>query len=67
MTKHQDVNKCRQQEKCKMAALIRQVNKRVRNGQKATDKKKKKECMVKKVCVCGGGGGGGERENNNTF
>ena len=30
MTKHRDVNKCRQQEKCKMTALIRQVNKRVR-------------------------------------
>ena len=27
MTKHRDVNKCRRQEKCKMAALIRQANK----------------------------------------
>ena len=33
MTKHRDVNKCRLQEKYKMAALIRQANKRVRNGQ----------------------------------
>ena len=47
MTKHRDVNKCRQQEKYKMADLIRQANKRVRNGQQAKDKKKK-ERMVKK-------------------
>ena len=46
MTKHRDVNKCRLQEKYKMAALIRQANKRVRNGQE--DKDKKKESLVKK-------------------
>ena len=46
MTKHQDVNKCRGKEKCKMAALIRQANKRVRNGQQA--RYKKKERMVEK-------------------
>ena len=28
MTKHRDVNKCRRQEKYKMATLIRQANKR---------------------------------------
>ena len=42
MTKHRDVNKCRRPEKYKMAALIRQANKRVRNGQKTKDKKKKR-------------------------
>ena len=49
MTKHRDVNKCRRQEKYKMAALIKQANKRIRNGQEAKDKKKKrkKEHMVK--------------------
>ena len=41
MTKRQDVNKCRRQEKCKMAALIRQANKWVRNGQYAKDKKER--------------------------
>ena len=41
MTKHRDVNKCRRQEKCKMAALIRQANKRVRNSQYAKDKKER--------------------------
>ena len=41
MTKHRDVNKCRREEKCKMAALIRQANKRVRNGQYARDKKER--------------------------
>ena len=46
MTKHRDVNKCRRQEKYKMAALIRQANKRVRNGHKP--KIKEKERMVKK-------------------
>ena len=44
MTKHRDVNKCRRQEKYKMAALIKQANKRVRSGQEAKDKK---ERMVK--------------------
>ena len=34
MTKHRDVNKCRRKDKCKMAALIGQANKRVRNGDK---------------------------------
>ena len=41
MTKHRDVNKCRQQKKYKMAALIRQANKRVRNDQYAKDKKER--------------------------
>ena len=41
MTKHRDVNKCRRQEKHKMAALIRQANKRVRNGQLTKDKKER--------------------------
>ena len=41
MTKHRDVNKCRRQEKYKMAALIKQANKRVRNGQEAKDKKER--------------------------
>ena len=45
MTEHRDVNKCRRQEKYKMAALIKQANKRVRNGQEAKDEKK--ERMVK--------------------
>jgi len=31
MTKHRDVDKCRRQEKYKMAALISQANERVRN------------------------------------
>ena len=31
MTKHRDVNKCRQKEKCKMDALIRQANKWVQH------------------------------------
>jgi len=50
MTKHRDVNKYRRKENCKMAALIRQANKRVRNGQKARDKKekRKKERIVEK-------------------
>ena len=56
MTKHRDVNKCRRQEKCKMAALIRLANKRVRIGQYAKDKKK--ERMVKKK---------GEREKTTTL
>ena len=56
MTKHRDVNKCRGQEKYKITALIRQANKRVRNGQYTRDKKKK-EHMVKKK---------GKRENNNN-
>ena len=43
MTKHRDVNKCKRQEKYKMAALIRQANKRVRNGQQTKDKKEKKK------------------------
>ena len=43
MTKHRDVNKCRRKDNCKIAALIRQANKRVRNGQQ-----KKKELMVGK-------------------
>ena len=47
MTKHQDVNKCSQQEKYKMAALIWQANKRVQNGQQTKDNKKK-DHMVKK-------------------
>ena len=41
MTKHRDVNKCRRQEKYKMAALIKQANKRVRNGQEAKDEKER--------------------------
>ena len=41
MTKHWDVHKCRRQEKYKMAALIRQANKRVRNSQYAKDKKER--------------------------
>ena len=41
MTKHRDVNKCRRQEKYKMTALIRQSNKRVRNGQYTKDKKER--------------------------
>ena len=41
MRKHRDVNKCRRQEKYKMAALIRQANKRVRNGQQTKDKKER--------------------------
>ena len=45
MTKHRDVNKCRRKEKCKMAALIRQANKRVRleMANKPEIKKKRKE------------------------
>ena len=54
MTKHRDVNKCRQ-EKCKMAAIIMQANKRVRNGQRTKDRKEKR--MVKKK-------GKKERKNN---
>ena len=42
MTKYRDVNKCRRKEKCKMAALIRQANKRVRNGQRYIKYKIKK-------------------------
>ena len=42
MTKHRDVNKCRGQEKYKITALIRQANKRVRNGQYTRDKKKER-------------------------
>ena len=42
MTKHREVNKCRRQEKCKMAALIRQAKKRVRNGQYETKDKKER-------------------------
>ena len=42
MTKHRDVNKCRRQEKYKMAALIRQA--KMANKPKI----KKKERMVKK-------------------
>ena len=41
MTKHRDVNKCRQQEKNKMAAPIRHANKRVRNGQQTKEKKER--------------------------
>ena len=41
MTKRRGVNKCRRQEKYKMAALIRQANKRVRNGQQTKDKKER--------------------------
>ena len=41
MTKHRDVNKCRRQEKYKMATLFRQDNKRVRNGQETKDKKER--------------------------
>ena len=41
MTKHRDVNKCRRQEKYKMAAPIRQATKRVRNGQETKDKKER--------------------------
>ena len=47
MTKHRDVNKCRRQEKYKMAALISQANKRVRNIANKPNTKKK-ERMVKK-------------------
>ena len=42
MTKHRDVNKCRRQEKYKMAALIRQTNKQVWNGQCETKGKKER-------------------------
>ena len=50
MTKHRDVNKCRRQEKLyKMAALIRQANKRHEMANKPKIKKeRKKERMVKK-------------------
>ena len=41
MTKHRDVNKCRRQEKYKMATLFRQDNKQVRNGQETKDKKER--------------------------
>ena len=67
MTKYRDVNKCRRQEKYKMAALIRQAGTKWPINQRfKKKKKKKKKRMVKKK---GGGGGGGEREreNNNTF
>ena len=46
MTKLRDVNKCRQQEKYEMAALIRQANKQYKMANKP--KIKKKERMVKK-------------------
>ena len=46
MTKLRDVNKCRQQEKYKMAALIRQANKQYKMANKP--KIKKKERLVKK-------------------
>ena len=39
MTKRRGVKKCRRQEKYKMAARIRQANKRVRNGNKPKMKK----------------------------
>ena len=62
MTKHRDVNKCRGQEKYNMTALIRQANKRVRNGQytKDTKKKKKEGTHGEKKKK------GKERENNNN-
>ena len=43
MTKHRDVNKCRRQEKYKMAAVIRQARYEMANKPKI-----KKERMVKK-------------------
>ena len=43
MTKHRDVNKCRRKEKCKMAALIRQANKRVRRDKRKKEKEKNAE------------------------
>ena len=46
MTKLRDVNKCRQQEKYEMAALIRQANKQYKMANKP--KIKKKERLVKK-------------------
>ena len=48
MTKHRDVNKCRRKEKCKMDALIRQANKRVRPEMANKAETKKKERMVEK-------------------
>ena len=57
MTKHRDVNKCRQKEKCKMAALIRQANRggtkwpisqRKKEKKKEEKKKRKNERMVEK-------------------
>ena len=42
MTHHRDVNKCRRQEKYKMAALIRQANKLVRNGPPKKEIKKER-------------------------
>ena len=47
MTKHRDVNKCRRQENYKMAALIRQANKRARNRQLTKDKKERKNAWEK--------------------
>ena len=49
MTNHRDVNKCRQKEKCKMVALIRQANCGYEMANKPKIKKeeeKKEECMV---------------------
>ena len=42
MTKHQDVNKCRRKEKCKMAALIRQANSRYELANKPKIKKERR-------------------------
>ena len=55
MTKHQDVNKCRQQEKYKMAALIRQAKmankpkiKKKIHGEKEGGKGKRQQHFVKR-------------------
>ena len=41
MTKHQDVNKYKQKEKCKMAALIRKANSWYKMANKPKIKKRK--------------------------
>ena len=57
MTKHRDVNKCRRKDKCKMAALIRQANKRYEmakkkertyGGKQKKDKKEEKKEQTNK-------------------
>ena len=49
MTKHRDVNKFRRKEKCKMAALIGQANKRVRRDKKQQQKTTTKKRIVKRI------------------
>ena len=48
MTKHRDVNKCRQNEKCKRDAQIRQANKRASYERTNKPKIKKKNIWWKK-------------------